>query len=132
MGGLEPGRDEGAPEIGGEGVDVLYRVTDEHDGLVTFETHHRFADGTALVSPSTLRFRSHAEIATGLADAGFTVVEWFGDWTGEPLTSAVPRSSASPERSDRDDPLPSSGAACSMAAGDGARHEPPMSADSSY
>ncbi len=43
---------------GGEPVDVFYRVTDERDGLVTFETHHQFADGTAFVSPSTLRFRS--------------------------------------------------------------------------
>jgi SAM-dependent methyltransferase len=75
---------------GGETVDVFYRVTDVHDGLVTFETHHRFADGTTAVSPSTLRFLPQPEIAAGLAEAGFEAVEWLGDWTGAPFTDASP------------------------------------------
>jgi SAM-dependent methyltransferase len=75
---------------GGDAVDVFYRVTDERDGLVTFETHHRFADGTTGVSPSTLRFLLQPEIAAALAEAGFRAVEWFGDWTGAPFSDASP------------------------------------------
>lgn len=75
---------------GGQAVEIFYRVTDEHDGLVTFETHHGFADGTSVVSPSTLRFLPRPEIATALTEAGFSSVEWLGDWTGAPFTDASP------------------------------------------
>jgi SAM-dependent methyltransferase len=71
-------------------VEVEFRVTDERDGLVTFDSVNRFEDGTTLVSPSTLRFLAPAEIATMLEAAGFDAVEWFGDWTGAPFTSASP------------------------------------------
>jgi ubiquinone/menaquinone biosynthesis C-methylase UbiE len=43
--------------------------------LVSFRHHFIFADGTTLVSDSTLRFRGQTEIIESLADAGFTVEE---------------------------------------------------------
>lgn len=43
--------------------------------LVSFRHHFAFADGTTMVSDTTLRFRSQAEIIDSLTDAGFTVEE---------------------------------------------------------
>jgi ubiquinone/menaquinone biosynthesis C-methylase UbiE len=51
--------------------------------FVTFNTRFQ-VDGEELVSRSTLRFLPHAEIAERLATAGFTEVEWYGGWAGEP------------------------------------------------
>jgi ubiquinone/menaquinone biosynthesis C-methylase UbiE len=59
--------------------------------LVTFDTRHR-AGGDELISRSTLRFTPRSEIAGWLGEAGFTEVEWYGGWGGEPYDDA-----ASPE-----------------------------------
>jgi hypothetical protein len=37
-----------------------------------------------LISRSTLRFMPRSEIAERLGGAGFTKVEWYGGWGGEP------------------------------------------------
>jgi ubiquinone/menaquinone biosynthesis C-methylase UbiE len=41
--------------------------------LIAFRHHFIFADGTTMVSDSTLRFRSQAEVVDSLADTGFAV-----------------------------------------------------------
>ena len=51
--------------------------------FVTFDTRFHVG-GEELVSRSTLRFLPHAELAERLAKAGFTEVEWYGGWAGEP------------------------------------------------
>ena len=51
---------------------------------VTFTHHYEFPD-TELLSTSTLRFRSAAEIRDSLALAGFTIVDIFGGWNHEPV-----------------------------------------------
>jgi ubiquinone/menaquinone biosynthesis C-methylase UbiE len=68
-------------------VEVCYRVVDVRDRFVTFETHHLFVDSQqTATSPSTLRFMSKEELADHLARAGFTRIDWFGDWNGAPFT----------------------------------------------
>lgn len=58
------------------------------DGLVRFDGHNIFhATGEALVMPSTLRFRTLAELTEFLIDAGFTVEQVYGDWKRGPLSS---------------------------------------------
>ena len=51
---------------------------------VTFTHHYEFAD-TELLSTSTIRFRSAAEIRDSLYLAGFTVTDMFGGWNHEPV-----------------------------------------------
>ena len=51
---------------------------------VTFTHHYEFPD-TELLSTSTLRFRSAAEIRDSLSLAGFTIVDVFGGWNHEPV-----------------------------------------------
>ncbi|MBV9787285.1 MAG: class I SAM-dependent methyltransferase [Chloroflexi bacterium] len=59
------------------------------DGLVRFEAHNIFnATGEVLVVPSTLRFRSQAEITASLTDAGFSVEHVYGNWLRGPVTVA--------------------------------------------
>ena len=66
-------------EIPGVGrVTDWVQVTDVADDgeLVTFESPNVFeADGTTIISNSTLRFRSRAAIEVSLADTGFAVEE---------------------------------------------------------
>lgn len=66
------------PDLGT--VDVHYDIASVSGGLVTFETHFRFADGAHVVAPSTLRFMDQSALAAFLAEAGFTEVVWYGDW----------------------------------------------------
>ncbi|HEY0738824.1 MAG TPA: class I SAM-dependent methyltransferase [Herpetosiphonaceae bacterium] len=59
------------------------------DGLVRFDGHNIFhATGEVLVVPSTLRFRTLAELNDSLLAAGFTVEQVYGDWQRGPLTSS--------------------------------------------
>jgi SAM-dependent methyltransferase len=77
-----------APGVGA--VDVHYDITASDGGLVTYETHFRFAADDVVVSESTLRFVEQAELAGFLADAGFVHVIWHGDWDGSPISAASP------------------------------------------
>jgi SAM-dependent methyltransferase len=67
----------------GSAVETHIAVTAVADGIVRFETHHRFAaDGTVLVSRSALRFLDQPALATHLAHAGFSDTRWISDWDG--------------------------------------------------
>jgi SAM-dependent methyltransferase len=56
-------------------VEAWQQVVEVALPLVRFESRFRFADGTQVCSPSTLRFRSREEIAQALADAWLDLVE---------------------------------------------------------
>jgi len=71
-------------------VETCVDVTDVALPLVTFDTRVRFPDGAVSVSPSTLRFVARDELAGHLSDAGFTDVEWYGDWDGSPIKPDSP------------------------------------------
>jgi SAM-dependent methyltransferase len=70
-------------------VEVSYAVTDVRGELVTFETRHRFPDGSRFASPSTLRFRTKDRIAELLAQTDFDAVRWFSDWRGTPFANGA-------------------------------------------
>jgi SAM-dependent methyltransferase len=69
---------------GPAGNGVAYSLVSVRPPLVTFDARYR-VDGGELVGRSTLRFSSRAQIAAQLGAAGFTHVEWFGGWDGEPF-----------------------------------------------
>lgn len=59
------------------------------NGRVRFEGHNVFiATGEVVVAGSELRFRSLAELAASVLDAGFTVEHVYGDWERGPLASS--------------------------------------------
>jgi hypothetical protein len=69
---------------------VCYDVQTVTEKLVKFGTHFQFANNEVVVVPSTLRFMNRAEVAEHLHQAGFTNLEWFGDWDGSPLQANSP------------------------------------------
>jgi SAM-dependent methyltransferase len=78
-------------EVPGIGtVEVHYDVASEEGQLVTFETHFRFGPSDIVVAPHTLRFVGHGELAAFLAEAGFTHVDWYGDWNRSTYTPMSP------------------------------------------
>ncbi|MBO0908221.1 class I SAM-dependent methyltransferase [Arthrobacter sunyaminii] len=71
----------------------LIAAVEEPDGVVvTFEDRTRFlADGAHFASRSTLKF-TPADVLAGLLEkAGFSAVDWYGDWNGGPLHPASGR-----------------------------------------
>jgi SAM-dependent methyltransferase len=60
-----------------------YHVTDVTDGVVTFEDHRRFADGSETVDEGRLAFRTADELRADLTAAGFEVDAVRGGWHGE-------------------------------------------------
>ncbi|MEH1168068.1 class I SAM-dependent methyltransferase [Micromonospora sp. CPCC 205539] len=76
-------RSIGLPD-GGE-VEAWTEVAGVRDGAVSFIHHYHFADGEALLSSATLRFRSEAQLRDSLAAAGFTVEAIHGGWHREPI-----------------------------------------------
>ena len=56
-------------------VEAWHEVTEVSLPFVSFASHFRFADGSMAGSPSTLRFRTRAEIEQSLADAWLDLVE---------------------------------------------------------
>jgi hypothetical protein len=71
-------------------VEVHYDIAAEESQLVTFETHFRFTDDDVVAPPHTLRFVGHGELAAFLAEAGFTHVDWYGDWNRSTYTPMSP------------------------------------------
>lgn len=71
----------------------LIAAEEEPDGvLVTFEDRTRFlADGERFASRSTLKFTPADVLARLLEEAGFSDVDWYGDWDGGPLDPATSR-----------------------------------------
>lgn len=67
-------------------VEVAYCVTEVRGELVTFETRHRFPDGSTSARPSTLRFRTLEQLEQLLDEVGFREVAWYADWRGTPFT----------------------------------------------
>ncbi len=76
------------PEYGP--VEARWVLTSVDGRYVTFETRTRFADGSQLTAPSTLRFVTAEELAALLAQAGFEEVTWYGDWDRSPLGPDTP------------------------------------------
>ena len=76
------------PELGP--VEASWVLTAVEEPFVSFETRHRFPDGSRLAAPSTLRFITQPELAALLEQAGFTEVEWYGDWDRSPLGEDKP------------------------------------------
>lgn len=74
-------------EIAGIGpVEVFYEVRNVSGEFVTFDAIFTLkATAETKASPSTLRFASRQTIARQLAEAGFSQVEWLGDWDGSPF-----------------------------------------------
>ena len=67
---------DAATNVAGTGAVTLRRdVTAINLPLVSFQQTYTFPDGTRIVSDSTLRFRSQAEIDHHLGEAGFTVLD---------------------------------------------------------
>jgi SAM-dependent methyltransferase len=66
-------------------VEMWTEVTAVHDGLVDSTIHYHFPDAKELVSTTTLRFRSEAQIRGSLQALGFTVETVYGGWGREPV-----------------------------------------------
>lgn len=67
-------------------VDVWQELIDVTGECVRFVTHYQFdATGDELVSASELRFRSQSALTQTLIDTGFSIVHWYGDWSGAPV-----------------------------------------------
>jgi SAM-dependent methyltransferase len=74
----------------GGALEVWYDVVAQAGDRVTHEVHYRWAgDGPELVSTLELRYRTQAQLVGALDQAGFEVVDVFGDWD----RSAVSRTS---------------------------------------
>jgi SAM-dependent methyltransferase len=70
-------------------VEIWLQLIDVKAGRVRFETCYRFvAGGDTVVSASELRFRTQAELVDALRKAGFSGMEWFGDWHRSPVYEA--------------------------------------------
>ncbi|MCL4863563.1 MAG: methyltransferase domain-containing protein [Caldilineaceae bacterium] len=68
-------------------VECWLELLSVENGRVRFEGHNVFtATGEVVVASSELRFRSLAELANSMLDAGFTVEHVYGDWERGPLT----------------------------------------------
>jgi hypothetical protein len=71
-------------------VETWCEVHDVQDEIVSCANHYAFlATGEELVSEVQLRFRTEAELAQSLADAGFIVEHMYGDWDRRPAGSAT-------------------------------------------
>jgi SAM-dependent methyltransferase len=60
-------------------------VTEVRDGRVVFDAHNVLPDGEDRVYTSILYFRGRAEFQRELEAAGFTDIDWAGDWHGAPV-----------------------------------------------
>ena len=78
-------------ELPGHGrAAVGYQTVAVEGPLVTYETHFDFGGGDRVVSSDTLRFLERADVETFLASAGFTTLQFWGDWDGAPLVRTSP------------------------------------------
>lgn len=70
---------------GGCQVSFWIEVTAVTDGAVSSTIHYLFPGGEELLSSTTLRFRTEAEIRSTLRAAGFAVERIYGGWRREPI-----------------------------------------------
>jgi SAM-dependent methyltransferase len=67
-------------------VEVWQECDDTPDtNRIAFTTFYRFKDGETLEARSELRFRTQAELTALLNQAGFTQIDWYGDWNRAPV-----------------------------------------------
>ncbi|MBN3757804.1 class I SAM-dependent methyltransferase [Paraburkholderia sp. Tr-20389] len=67
-------------------VEIWQQLVDVQAGRVRFDTVYRFtACDDTVVSTSELRFRTQTELSEALRKAGFSEMEWFGDWSRSPV-----------------------------------------------
>ncbi|MCB8942420.1 MAG: class I SAM-dependent methyltransferase [Ardenticatenaceae bacterium] len=66
-------------------VTIYYQTQSATNRFVTFHACFRFGEEAMIEAPSTLRFMDQAELAAYLQKAGFTNMEWLGNWDGAPL-----------------------------------------------
>jgi len=70
-------------------VEIWQQLTEARHDRVRFDTRYRFfRDGDTVVVPSELHFRSQAGLTEALIRAGFSEMEWFGDWSRSPVDHA--------------------------------------------
>ena len=63
---------------------------DAETGIVTYETHYRFADGRHVFAESEIAFPEKEEIAETICEAGLAVDTWHGEWDGRPWVATEP------------------------------------------
>jgi SAM-dependent methyltransferase len=69
-----------------QNVEVWQERDDTLDASrIAFTTFYRFEDGETLEARSELRFRTQAELTALLNQAGFTQIDWYGDWNRAPV-----------------------------------------------
>lgn len=71
-------------------VEVSYDILAAEGELVTFETRFAFPGGDRFAVPHTLRFLGQTSLAAMLAGAGFSSVDWYGDFDRSPLAATSP------------------------------------------
>lgn len=72
-------------------VEVYYQVREAWEEFVRFDAVFTLLEtGERRISESTLRFPGRDTIAQLIATAGFSSVEWLGDWDGTPLRPHSP------------------------------------------
>jgi len=84
-----PDEVEVVQDAAGHPVRVFTEVLAVEGRVVTFRNHFVFPDSEVL-SDSTLLFLSRPEIERHLAEAGFSRVDVFGDWSGQPASDRSP------------------------------------------
>ena len=63
---------------------------DPASGIVTYQTHYQArASGHHWQAESLIRFTPFADLTRRISDAGLVVDQWYGDWTGTPLTAGA-------------------------------------------
>ncbi|MDN5878777.1 MAG: class I SAM-dependent methyltransferase [Arthrobacter sp.] len=62
-------------------------VTSVCPGVVVFDSHNLFANGTDRIFTSALYFRTETELIEALGAAGFEHVEVMGTWEGDPVAA---------------------------------------------
>lgn len=63
---------------------------DEATQIVSYDTCYQSITGGTQMATSRIRFATRNDIAQRIAEAGLTVQEWLGDWTGGSWTEASP------------------------------------------
>ena len=59
-------------------------------GIVTYGTFYKLADDRLYSSQSKIAFPSQRHLSALIHDAGLTVDQWLGDWSGTPFSPASP------------------------------------------
>jgi SAM-dependent methyltransferase len=73
------------PSVGA--ITTWSEVHEVRDDVVSYSLHYEFgATGDHVVAPSALRFRTEADLARSLGDAGFVVERVYGDWDRRPAS----------------------------------------------